>query len=320
MTRTPHRAPIAAGLLAALSACSAVPAPSAARDPDEPVSVEFESIEVQVESFMDTEDVLLTQGNFEGFGALMTPDVFWIGPGDAYAVAGRPAAIDAARALFGAPDGAASLCSFCTPAQSVGATADRRAAWVAEEMPGTHLLPDGSTLETAYRVTSFVVRDRDRWFVAAQHWSVGLAADDAPAGAGSPAPIADDVEAGAETLVAALDEALASPEALEARISTRPDTFLFGLGLDDRAEGGDAARQYVRAKVAGEAVRFSRTGGVRAALAPGGSAGFVACNLDTSVIVDRARTTRTSRALFVWLLENEAWRIVQLHISHGDRD
>ena len=45
------------------------------------------------------------------------------------------------------------------------------------------------------------------------------------------------------------------------------------------------------------------------ALAPSGNAGYVACNLDASVVVDGARATRTGRGLSVWLLEDGEWRI-----------
>ena len=321
MSEILRRMGIGFGALVLLAGCGATPSGAASTAPEEPMSIEFEDVREQVAAFMDTEDVLLTQGNFEGFGALTTPDVFWFGPGSGHAASGRREAVDAVRELFGAPDGLASLCSFCTPAQSVGATGDRRAAWVAEEMPGTRMGPDGTATETAYRVTSFVIRDGDRWLVAAQHWSIGLEGNDALAAGGeTPAALSDDVGPGADLLVRATDEALSSPEALEARISARPDVFVFGAGLNDRAEGGAAARRYVQAKVGDRAIRISRAGGVRAALAPGGNAGFVACNLDASVIVDGARTTRTGRGLFVWLLEDDEWRIVQLHISRGSGD
>jgi ketosteroid isomerase-like protein len=290
------------------SACGGAPsAPARASSaPDE--GDDFESPADRVRAFMDNEDLFLSQGDFSGVATMMTPDVFWFGRRAEQVVVGRPAVAGGLRAEFGDPSGAGSTATFVTPFQAVGVAPGGRSVWVTEEMPGTGEGPDGPA-EVPYRVTSLVVRDGSRWFVAAQHWSVGTGT---PAGRGSvePAPVPAEVGAGARPLVEALEDAVDDPGSFSGAVADHPDVMLIGPAADDRAEGAEAVRSWLRVRLAD--AEWEVRGDVRASLAPDGATGFTAANL--------AAGDRVLRGLIVWIREGEDWRIAQAHLSEPSSD
>ena len=308
---------VLAGLAIGCGGAGRAPAPQSAAGPSSVDLGDFDDVGDQVREFMDAEDMMLTQGDYGGFATLMAPEAFWFGASASQARSGRLAVMEALRAAYPpAADGTAGF-SFRTPFESVGVAPDGESAWVAEEMPAT-VAEGGATREIPYRVTSFVAKVGERWLVLAQHWSVGTA--EPGTAAPSPAGIRERVGPGAGELVDALASALQSPAAFEAAISARADVQILVVEAIGNAEGGEAAKVLVRERFGDGGATFGIAGDVDAALAPSGSAGYVAANLDATSVVDGVRVTRPMRGLFVWLREGDAWRIVQAHLSEGLAD
>jgi hypothetical protein len=130
-------------------------------------------------------------------------------------------------------------------------------------------------------------------------------------------PIQDAVGAGAEPLADCIKAGAADASAWLATFSEHADAFAFGSAPEEKLAGGPTVKGAFGQLVEGYKMQLALKDGIAARLAPGGNLGWAACNLDVTFHVEGNAITQPYRALFTYLKEGDAWKIVQVHFSNG---
>jgi SnoaL-like protein len=208
----------------------------------------------------------------------------------------------------------------------IGVSDDGRAAWLATEFTVNVEMGENRASVTQ-RLTEFLGEDGGRWKVLAAHFSVGLPNDEALARAAKgtaaqPGEVPDGVEPAARPLAELFDSQAKDAHRLLGNVADRPGTVVFGTAPEEKWFG--AAQIRAELEKSGHApgtVTMTRRGGMRAGLAPGGQAGWIACNVDFTLSPRGApAVTQPYRVLAVFVREGEGpgagWRLAQAHFSN----
>jgi hypothetical protein len=162
-------------------------------------------------------------------------------------------------------------------------------------------------------MTALAAEQDGQWRILAAHYSVPIAQEEAVARANEgtlvpPIELTTDVRAGAEPLAQAFAAAVSDPQARVAQLAGRPDAVVIGSGADERWTGPQARTGSLGAQA-------TPAGGVRAGLAPSGTAGWVAGNARYAVIADGRELALPLRLLLLYIRDGGAWRLVSDHHS-----
>ena len=234
---------------------------------------------------------------------------------------GREAVVADLTAVFGPALEAGATMTAASVDREIGVAPDGRGAWVAEGLTVT-ISGEPATV-IPYRVTSVLSEDGGAWTVIAQAWSVGVTNEEAMAmaTAGQLPPLAaiePSVGEGAQAMADQLQAGCADASVWLASWSERPDAFAFGSAPEEAIEGGTTIREGMGQMVAAYQMTIAVNGGMHAKLAPSGTVGFLAANLDMGMTLEGVGTvSQPYRALFVYLQEEGGWRLVQSHFSNG---
>jgi hypothetical protein len=179
------------------------------------------------------------------------------------------------------------------------------AAWVFDQVEvGT------GAASTGVRVTALLTRAGEAWLVAACYWSLPFETQDEQdavkhAGRLEPgAVLTEGLAADAKPLAKALAAALAEPERIPDLYSEREDHASIGSVVDEVFTG--PAGRAVWRKFVEFVSDFSLRGPLRGALVAE-DAGWLAANIDIG------RPPTPYRFLYLWLQEQDGWKIVSSH-------
>jgi ketosteroid isomerase-like protein len=161
------------------------------------------------------------------------------------------------------------------------------------------------------RLTGLLVRDQD-WRLAAAFWSIPLRSNeyqysllqDGKIHAG--VALEDQVAPEAQPLAQSLINAMAQPHSLPELYATRKDTFTIGSTVDEvfrAAEGKNWVQEIVLLPL-----QFAVQGGIRSAVASDGCTAWMATHIDLT-----GGLTVPYRFFYVWLREQDEWKIVVSH-------
>jgi hypothetical protein len=128
-----------------------------------------------------------------------------------------------------------------------------------------------------------------------------------------PKPIDNAVGPGAEPLVERFRAGVTDPGSSAPWISDRPGVIFYGTAPGERHDGAEVKKLLTGAKMA---AKLTVSDGVRASLAPGGNAGWVAGN----VVVSLGELQIPFRTLEFYVKEGDAWKLVSAHSSIGVPD
>ena len=161
------------------------------------------------------------------------------------------------------------------------------------------------------RLTGLLVRDQD-WRLAAAYWSIPLRSNEYQysllqegkihAGVALVGKVAPEAQPLAQDLV----KAMAQPHSMPELYATREDAFTIGSTVDEvflGAEGKDFIQQIVLLPL-----QFAVRGGIHSAVAPDGCTAWMATHIDLT-----ARLTAPYRFFYIWLREQDEWKIVVSH-------
>ena len=167
------------------------------------------------------------------------------------------------------------------------------------------------SLSFPIRLTGLVVRDQD-WRLAAAYWSIPLRSNDyqytlleegkLQAGVALENQVAPEAQSLAQSLV----QVMAQPHLMPELYSTREDAFTIGSTLDEfflGAEGKNWVQEIVLLPL-----QFAVRGGIRSAVVPDGCTTWMATHIDLS-----AGLTVPYRFFYIWLREQDEWKIVVSH-------
>jgi ketosteroid isomerase-like protein len=253
----------------------------------------------------------IRHGDAPRVGELVVADAFVLGaPADAVCTS-RPDLVADLRRRFARAKG--KDLRVRSSEVLLGVSDSGHSAWFFDrfvvEVVGDH----GVLHRVPIRLTGLLVRN-GVWRLAAAHWSVPLPSNEyqyALLEAGTlPAGIALQHELGpdAQPLARRLEDALARPRALPALYATRQDAVTIGSAVDEvflAAAGQEAWRQFVSSPP-GFAVR----GGLRGAMSPDGGTAWLATHIDITF-----ELTTPYRFFFIWVREQDDWKIVVSHDS-----
>lgn len=196
-----------------------------------------------------------------------------------------------------------------TESSLAGASASRQGIWVFEQVVAEAIQNGAVTCSVPIRLTALLARDED-WRVAAAYWSVPFPTQDEQdevkhAGALEPGRALHEATAPeAKAFVDALCAALEQPQLLPDLYSTRDAHITIGSVVDEvfLGDGGHAAW----AEFVEHVHAFAPRGPMRAALvAP--DVGWLAANIDIG------EPATPYRFFYVWIREENEWRIVVSH-------
>jgi ketosteroid isomerase-like protein len=304
-------------LLAAALLCAACPRSGSPKVEPPPVLDPGRAKIAALEAVKATYDAM-TEGAIEPWGERLADDALMFGSAPSEAYPGKAAIVHALHEQLD-PVIAEGVRPVVEPtALEIGLAPDGRAAWVSDRFD--YVIPRGTQrIGFHFRMTMLVVEDGGAWKIAAAHLSVGVPNAEAMrlAAAGELAPLPDvggGLAPGAEPLPAALAN-------LAASFSEREDAFLFGSDPEERLRGGMAIKELVGSQWQDGGTSITPRGALRGALAPSGTVGWVAGNVDFTVTVPGGeKVTQPYRMLLVCLREGEAWKVVQAHFSNGVPD
>src|SRR5262249_2858980 len=169
-----------------------------------------------------------------------------------------------------------------------------------------------------FRMTSLLALEDDGWRILASHYSVEVPHEEAFKKAAAhelpmPVDLGKAVAPGAEPLVERFRQGVADPGAAAPWISERPGVIFYGTAPGERHDGAEVKKLLAGAKMA---ARLTVPDGVRAGLAPGAGAGWVAGN----VLVSLGELQIPFRTLELYVKEGEVWKLVCAHSSIGVPD
>lgn len=229
-------------------------------------------------------DAALSSGDAAAWAAFFAPDAFVFGTDPVESLAGR-AAIEREMARDVKRMRGHGVTWRVVPGRrEIGVSPDGGAAWVVDEVTLVISQRGVEMDRVGLRRTSLVVRRERAWRVAAAHWSHVIDEEVTRERLGSweelppVRSVAEDVAPGAQPLV-------------------------------------DAAGQALRGLAYAGATHAGWRGGVRAALAPGGAAGWVAAVADFHHEEDGSDLP--VRVLLVFARRGGAWEVVATHLSAG---
>ncbi|HCC79253.1 MAG: hypothetical protein A2X25_15500 [Chloroflexi bacterium GWB2_49_20] len=161
------------------------------------------------------------------------------------------------------------------------------------------------------RITGLLVRDQD-WRLAAAYWSIPLRSNEyqyslivggkIQAGVA----LANRVAPAAQPLAQSLLKAMAQPPSLPELYATREDAFTIGSTIDEVFFAADG-KNWVQ-EIAQLPLQFAVRGGIHSAIAPDGCTAWMATHIDLT-----GGITMPYRFFFVWLREQDRWKIVVSH-------
>jgi len=193
----------------------------------------------------------------------------------------------------------------------VGLCDSGRSAWffdqIVIDIEGDQEIPHSVPI----RLTGLLVRDQD-WRLAAVYWSIPLHSNeyqysllqDGKIHAG--VALEDQVAPEAQSLAQSLVKALAQPHSLPELYATREDAFTIGSTVDEvflAAEGKNWVQQIVLLPL-----QFAVRGGIHSAVASDGCTAWMATHIDLT-----SGLTVPYRFFYVWLREQDEWKIVVSH-------
>jgi ketosteroid isomerase-like protein len=161
------------------------------------------------------------------------------------------------------------------------------------------------------RVTGLLVRGSD-WRLAAAFWSVPLRDNDYQYSlleAGkikSGVTLKDQVTPEAQPLAQSLAKVMTQPHSMPGLYSTHEDTFVIGSTVDEVFRGVEG-KKWVQ-EIVNLPLKFAVRGGMRGAVTPDDQTAWVAAHIDLS-----GGFTVPYRFLYIWLREQDGWKIVLSH-------
>ncbi|MCC7266963.1 MAG: nuclear transport factor 2 family protein [Caulobacteraceae bacterium] len=274
-----------------------------------------------VQRFMEAHYAAIAKPDIAAYVGGMAPDVAWIGSSAGEELVGQVAVGKDMEAVFGPAIQAGGKFDLKSGGMKIGVAADGRAAWVADELTLT-IAMGADNMVVPYRVTSFLGEAGGKWSILAQAWSVATPNEEAFAKAaqGQWPKLADwggGAAKGGDALAKDFGDSMADSAAWVKSFSDSAEAFVFGSAPEETIEGGVAIKQVFGQMVAAYQVTLAVAGGVRAGVAPSGSAGFAGGNIGFTVDTEGQKITQPYRALLVYVKEGNAWRPVQAHFSNG---
>lgn len=246
----------------------------------------------------------IESGDLESFGRHLSADVFVLTPEADGVLSSRSAVLAAAGRRHSLPRDLSLEAETVT----VGEDRDGRAIWVFDLVTIRIGESPGQVLPNRVRVTSLMTRESDAWRVAACYWSVPFATQaeqdavkhDGLLGPGAVLPGTGT----APPYAAALVEALEDPALLPALYSPRQDHVTIGSVVEEVFLGpaGKGVWEEFVTFVSSYAVR----GPVQGATVSE-HVGWLAANIDIG------QPPTPYRFFYVWLREDDQWRIVVSH-------
>ena len=193
----------------------------------------------------------------------------------------------------------------------IGLCHSGRSAWffdsfdveIVEHQEGSRHIP--------IRLTGLVTQDRD-WRLMAAYWSIPLRDNEYQYSLLQDKKIQSGVELDyqvapeIQSLAQSLAESMEQPRTMPELYSTRDDAFTIGSTVDEvflAADGKDFVQQ-----ITGLPLKFSIRGGIRGGVSADGCTAWMATNMDIVGSI-----TMPYRFFYVWLREQDGWKIVVSH-------
>ncbi len=280
-----------------------------------------DAIKAAITGLMQAQYAAIDKGDVDGWAVGLAPDVFFIGSAATEAIAGKDAVVADLKAVFGPALQNGGKFATKSAGLVIGVSPDLKAAWVADELEITITIGD-QVMPLPFRITELFVEKDGQWLVVATAWSHAMSDADAFKAVGegklpAPAAIADQIDAGAEPLAEAFNATVNDVNAFLATIPDRDDAFVFGTAAEEKIPGGANIKAAFGQLVQALSVTTTKNGGVRAGIAPSGTTGYIAANLDFGATVEGNKVTVPYRFMGVYINEEGAWKLVQVHFSIG---
>jgi hypothetical protein len=256
------------------------------------------------------------QGDFESWGAKMLSTVFMMAADPAEVFTGRQAALDEMHKDFDEAFAEGMQLSIWPQGIYLGVSPDRQMAWSAAPLDYSVVFGE-EVLPFHLRETNIFYRQSNQWSVAAAHYSRGLPAQEIWQGFTNgrfpaPHPVGDRIDPDAELLVVHFEQHLADLTLLPVAVNA----YLFGPQEGDQADGAAAVQELLAEMAHRYGALRLRSDGLRASLASGGRAGWIAANVESSV----AGVPYVFRLLAAYAAGEAGWELVQAHLSVGVPD
>jgi len=244
----------------------------------------------------------LERGDLEAFGARVLPGAFAVG------VENKDLASSRAEWLHQlAPIWKKGRYALRSTSPVIGVTSDGRAAWLSDLVDVTGGPQKGAL---GIRVTQVFAEADGQWWVAASCWSLGVA--QAERSRYKERPLVGASASGATAVVAVYERGLVSADEFLGSLSARPDAVFFGLGPDERIDGGPSIKDVLGEQLKTLGVHYRRLGELHADVTPNGRVGWVAGQVEVTL---PSKIRVPARALFAYENEGGLWRQVEGHLS-----
>lgn len=193
----------------------------------------------------------------------------------------------------------------------VGLCHSGRSAWFFDQFVIESVENGEASRNIPIRLTGLLVQDQD-WRLAAAFWSIPLRDNEYQYSLLQDGKIQSglaldyQVTPEAKPLAQSLAEVMTKPISMSELYSTRDDSFTIGSTVDEvflAAEGKNWVREITELPL-----KFSLRGGVRGGVSPDGCTAWMATHMD---IV--GGITMPYRFFYVWLREQDEWKIVVSH-------
>jgi ketosteroid isomerase-like protein len=193
----------------------------------------------------------------------------------------------------------------------VGLSDSGRSAWFFDQLVIDIVGDQGIPHSIPIRLTGLLVRDHD-WQLSAAYWSIPLSSNEyqfslLQDGKIQPgAALENQIAPAAQPLAQSLIEVMAHPHTMPELYSTREDAFTIGSTVDEVFLGAEG-KNWIQ-QIALLPLKFAVRGGIHSAVSADGCTAWMATHIDLS-----GGLTVQYRFFYVWLLEQDQWKIV---ISH----
>ena len=240
---------------------------------------------------------------------LVNEDVFVIGAAAGAISIGRDQFVTDLRSQF---DRVKQIQFYLqSPEIQVGLCDSGRSAWFLDRFVVNIVEDQKVPRQIPIRLTGLLVCEQD-WRLAAAYWSIPLRSNDyqykllqdgkIPAGVALVEQVAPEAHALAESI----RKVTAESHNMPALYSMHEDAFTIGSTVDEvfrAVEGKNWVQEIVNLPL-----KFAVRGGVRCAIAPDGQTAWMASHIDLS-----GGLTVPYRFFYVWLREQDGWKIVLSH-------
>jgi ketosteroid isomerase-like protein len=240
---------------------------------------------------------------------LVVEDVFVYGSAAQAVYIGRDQFIASISAMFDQSAGA--KIRLQSAEIKVGVCPSGISAWFFDRFMVEIVKENGIKKSIPVRITGLMVLEQD-WRLAAAYWSIPLRSNEyqysllragkIPAGI----ELKTQVAAEAQPLAQSILNAVAQPHSMPELYAIREDAVTVGSTVDEiffAIEGKNFVSEIVQLPI-----KFSVRGGIRGAVSSDGLTAWIATHIDLS-----GSLTVPYRFFYVWVRENEGWKIV---ISH----